>query len=219
MRKQTTELLADALFEGRLKFERKNGSPVIYARAYLNGPVRRKSTGETTENAAKKVGSDWFRKELAKAHAGDVPALPVKGKVGVLFETAYESFIARADRIEEPGAGQRQQYRWKWSTLKPYLDGVRLPEIDLPWLENLRKLRKASKEIANDGHGRKKLRGKPISNVTIKKDMNFIRLVLRHAWSGTRRWHGCRSFRRSAVERGRRSTRSARTCRRKCGAG
>jgi integrase len=181
VRQQTIELLKDKLFEGRLSLERKNGKPTIYWRAYLNGRVIRRSTGETTEGAAKKVASEAFLKELAKAHAGDLPALPVKGKVGVLFETAYESFQAHVDRVEEVSPLHRQQYRWKWSVLKPHFDGVTLPQIDTTWLEDLRKKRKASKELADDGHGRTRARTKPLSNVTIKKDLTFVRLVLRHA--------------------------------------
>ena len=98
--------------------------------------------------------------------------MPAKGKkAGVIFEDAYKSFIAVAERKGDVVPLQIRNYRHKFSVLKPHLDGVTLPEIDITWLEKLRDARKKPHPKT----------GKVISNVTIKKDVMFIRVVLRHA--------------------------------------
>jgi hypothetical protein len=84
-----------------LVLERRNGSPNLTARTYLNGRVLTKNTGESAPNAARKIATEWFLDKLAEERAGIIPPLPAKKSKGVLFETAYESFIAYADREKE----------------------------------------------------------------------------------------------------------------------
>jgi integrase len=177
---QRTELI-DRLYgiNPKVRIERRNGSPRFYARVYLDGKWRVTNTGEETPAAAKRVAEKWYLDLLIAQRAGDLPTLP-GGPAPVLFEKAYESFIAHADRTRYPSEGQRKNYRQKWTLLKPHFEGVSLADIDRAWLETLRNTRKDSTEIV-DSEGRRRKRTKPVSNGTLKKDADFIRLVLRHA--------------------------------------
>lgn len=58
-RKQTTELVA-TLNLGRLRLERRNGSPIIYARTFIQGQYKGESTGEKHLKGAEQVATDWY---------------------------------------------------------------------------------------------------------------------------------------------------------------
>jgi hypothetical protein len=58
-RQQRTEMLA-RLYDGKLRLERLNGAPKIYASTYLQGKNIVKATGEITLSAATKVATDWY---------------------------------------------------------------------------------------------------------------------------------------------------------------
>ena len=74
-RQQRTQTVAK-LNLGRLRLERRNAGKYIYARAYLQGKLVTKSTGEETLGAASKVAQDWYLEQLdriRKAGGGRKP--------------------------------------------------------------------------------------------------------------------------------------------------
>lgn len=81
-----------------------------------------------------------------------------------------DQFIAHADRVKEVSALQRRNYRHKWNLLKPHFDGVKVTDIDATWLDHLRVAR-SNKETQNG----------TVKPQKLKKDFDFIRLVLRYA--------------------------------------
>jgi integrase len=111
--------------------------------------------------------------------AGNLPILP-GGPKSVPFADAVDSFLTHADRVKDAGDGQRKNYRQKWTLLEPFFKDVSLTDVDTAWLETLRNTRKDSTEIV-DSEGRRRKRPKPVSNGTLKKDFDFIRMVMRHA--------------------------------------
>ena len=54
-----TETLA-RLYDGKLRLERRNGAPRIFARTHLQGKYIAHSTGEQTLPAATKAATDWY---------------------------------------------------------------------------------------------------------------------------------------------------------------
>jgi integrase len=163
----------------KVYIERRNGSPRLYVRAFIDGKSRIRCTGEETLGAAVRKAQEIYLDWMIAKRAGSLPTLP-GGPAPVAFETAYESFIAHADRTRYPSEGQRKNYRQKWTLLKRHFDGVSLTDIDRAWLETLRNTRKDSAEIV-DSLDRRRARTKPVSNATLKKDFDFIRLVMQHA--------------------------------------
>ena len=67
--------------------------------------------------------------------------------------------------------GQRRNYRQKWSLLKDHFGHMKVTEVDTRFLLKLRETRAAAKTKA----------GQPIKPATLKKDVDFIRLVLGYA--------------------------------------
>src|SRR5438876_8073309 len=67
--------------------------------------------------------------------------------------------------------GQRQQYQIKWNLLKENFDGVKVADVDTKFLLALRE-RLSLKKTQTGGL---------VKPATLKKDLVFIRLVLRHA--------------------------------------
>src|SRR6202166_1284793 len=59
-KRQQKTVLVERLNGGKLRIERRNGSPNLYAAAYLDGKNVAKCTGEDTPNAARKVALDWY---------------------------------------------------------------------------------------------------------------------------------------------------------------
>src|SRR5262245_59859174 len=88
-RQQKTELLT-RLYEGKLRLERRNGAPRIYASAYLQGRNVVKSTGEVTLPAATKVATNWYLELLDRIRKGE----ELHGKT---FEEMADAFLDHAD--------------------------------------------------------------------------------------------------------------------------
>lgn len=166
-RKQSTETLAK-LYEGRLRLERRNGGTKIYARTYLQGKALVKSTGERTLKAAERVATDWYLELRDRTRNGE-------RLHGRSFAEIAAAFLTHAEQVREVSEGQRQQYRWKWELLKPHFVApgheVKVADIDMKFLLALRDAR--SQAMSN--------RGRPVKPATLKKDLDFVRLVLRHA--------------------------------------
>jgi hypothetical protein len=162
-RRQTTEVVAK-LYDGKLRLERRNGASVISARTFIQGKLVRKSTGESNEHKATKIATDWYLDLRGRERHGE----DIHGRT---FAEMAEAFIEHADQVREVSDGQRRNYRQKWQLLKSHFDGVKAANVDAKFLLHLRELR--SKAKTRDG--------KPVRPATLKKDMDFVRLTLRHA--------------------------------------
>lgn len=170
LKRQQTTVTVERLNGGRLRLEKRNNSPYLYAAAYLQGRNRAKSTGETNVNAARKVAFDWYVSKIDQIRRGERLTAPS-------FADSVKAFLTHSDLVQEVSVGQRRNYRQKWSVLKKYFEGVNLPDIDARFLLELRNARVAdSSTLDTDA---KSVRG--ITNATLQKDMDFVRLVLRHA--------------------------------------
>ncbi len=150
--------------DGRVRLERINGSPYISARVFIQGKLVRKSTRVTTLAAATDVARKWYQGLLAQDHGG-------KRIHGRLFLDAAEAFLTYANEAESVRKEQRKNYRQKLSLLRPFFLKVRVDEIDASFLTALRSTR--AKTLTKNGD--------PIKAATLKKDMDFVRQVLRHA--------------------------------------
>lgn len=164
-RQQRTETLAK-LYEGRLRLERRNGAPRIFARTYLQGKNIVKSTGEITIPAATRVATDWYLELRDRIRKGE----QLHGRT---FAEMAESFVKHADYQREVSEGQRRNYREKWNLLKEHFEGVKVTDIDTAFLLALRDQRSKAETRSGDH----------VKPATLKKDMDFVRLVLRHARS------------------------------------
>jgi hypothetical protein len=164
-RQQKTEVLA-RLYDGKLRLERRNGAAKIYACTYLQGKNIVKTTGEITLSAATKVATDWYLELRDRVRKG--------GHLhGRSFADMAEAFIAHANQLREVSDGQRPNYQEKWKLLKAYFEGVKVTDIDTKFLLGLRETRSRDKSK----------NGARVRPATLKKDMDFVRLVLRHARS------------------------------------
>lgn len=160
---QSTETIAK-LFEGKLRLERRNGGTRIFARTYMQGKNIVKSTGERLVPAATKVATDWYLELRDRAHKGE-------HLHGHSFASMADAFISHANQLREVSEGQRRNYRQKWTLLKPHFEGVKIADIDARFLLTLRETR--SKATTKNGQ--------PVKPATLKKDIDFIRLTMRHA--------------------------------------
>jgi hypothetical protein len=168
-RQQRTEIV-ERLNGGKLRIERRNGSPNLYAAAYLQGKNVIKSTGEDTPNAARKAAFRWYGEQLDRIRKGE-------HLHGRLFADSVEAFLKHADEVGEVSEGQRRNYRQKWSLLKRHFENVKVADVDARFVMTLRKTRADATTK----------QGKRVTNATLKKDQDFVRLVLRHAHS----WEKC----------------------------
>jgi hypothetical protein len=162
-RQQKTEMLA-RLYDGKLRLERRNGAPRIYACTYLQGKNIVKTTGEQTLSAATKVATDWYLDLRDRIRKGE-------HLHGRSFESMADAFIAHANQVREVSEGQREQYRIKWNLLKPHFDGVKVSEVDTRFLLALREKLSLKKTQT----------GTVVKPTTLKKDLTFVSLVLRYA--------------------------------------
>src|SRR5882672_9713223 len=162
-KRSTTEVVVK-LYDGKLRLERRNGASIISARTYLQGKLVLKSTGETTLHAATKIATDWYLDLRDRTRRGE----HLHGRA---FAASAEAFLEHADLLREVSEGQRRNYREKWALLKSHFEGVKITDVDARFLLALRETR--SKAKAKNG--------RPIKPGTLKKDMDFIRLVLKHA--------------------------------------
>jgi integrase len=162
-KRSTTEVIAK-LYDGKLRLERRNGASIISARTFLQGRLVQKSTGERTLHAATKIATDWYLDLRDRTRRGE----HLHGRA---FAASAEAFLEHADRLREVGEGQRGQYRIKWSLLKPHFDGVKITDVDTGFLLALREKLSLKKTQ----------RGTLVKPATLKKNMYFIRLVLKYA--------------------------------------
>lgn len=161
-RQQSTETL-QKLYDGKLRLERRNGGTTIYARTYLQGKALIKSTGERSLTAATKVATDWYLDLRDKVRKGE-------HLHGHSFAEIAEAFILHADQTREVSLGQRRNYRQKWALLKPHFDSIKIADVDARFLLALREKRSQQKTKA----------GAALKPATLKKDLDFVRLVLRY---------------------------------------
>jgi integrase len=164
-RQQKTETLA-RLYDGKLRLERRNGAPKIYARTHLQGKYIVQSTGEHTLPAATKAATDWYLELRDRMRKGD-------DLHGRSFAHVADAFIEHANLVREVSEGQRRNYKQKWSLLKEHFDGIKVTDVDTKFLLELREKR-SEKQTKN---------GAAVKPATLKKDLDFVRLVLRHAKS------------------------------------
>jgi len=162
-RQQTTETIAK-LYDGKLRLERRNGSPKISARTFLQGKNVVFSTKEQTLPAATKVATNWYLDLRDRVRKGE-------HLHGRSFADMAEGFILHANRVREVSEGQRRNYKEKWNLLKEHFDGVKVTDVDANFLLALRETR-SQKKTKN---------GVAVKPATLKKDIDFVRLVLRHA--------------------------------------
>jgi hypothetical protein len=162
-RQQTTETIAK-LYDGKLRLERRNGSPKISARTFLQGKNVVFSTQEQTLPAATKVATNWYLDLRDRVRKGE----QLHGRS---FADMAEAFILHANRVREVSEGQRRNYKEKWNLLKEHFNSVKVTDVDANFLLALRETR-SQKKTKN---------GVAVKPATLKKDIDFVRLVLRHA--------------------------------------
>lgn len=85
------------------------------------------------------------------------------------FSSMAEKFLEVAHR--DHNEGQVRNFRQKWSLLKPYFENLKPSDIDKGWLLDLRGKRAQVRTKT----------GEKVKPATLKKDLLFIRLVLRYA--------------------------------------
>src|SRR5712691_5990893 len=162
-KRSTTEVIAK-LYDGKLRLERRNGAAIISARTFLQGKLVQKTTGERTLHAATKIATDWYLDLRDRTRRGE----HLHGRA---FAASAEAFLEHADQVREVSEGQRRNYRQKWALLKPHFEGVKVNDVDTHFLLALR-------ETRSKAQTRKSQSVKP---ATLKKDMDFVRLVLKYA--------------------------------------
>ena len=188
---QTTTTIRK-LMDGKLRLETRNGNPTIYARTYLQGKSLVYRTRETRIQQAEKVAIDWWFGLRDRINRGE-------HLHGRLFADSVDGFLKHADKVGEVSEGQRRNYRQKWNLFEGYFEGVKVTDVDASFLMTLRKDRtdgplKKNGKPATDATGThaadataKKKPWKRPSNATLKKDMDFVRLVLKYA----QEWEKC----------------------------
>jgi hypothetical protein len=169
MSQQTTTTIKK-LMDGKLRLERRNANPTIYARTYIQGKNLVHRTGETRITDATRVATDWFLGLRERVMRGEQLH-------GVLFAAVVEKFLAHAEQVQSVSEGQRRNYGHKWHLLKPHFERVKVTDIDARFLLELRQKR-ADTKTKN---------GTKVKPTTLKKDLVFVRLVLQHA----KEWEKC----------------------------
>jgi hypothetical protein len=159
----TTEVIAK-LYDGKLRLERRNGASIISARTFLQGKLVQKSTGERTLHAATKIATDWYLDLRDRTRRGE----HLHGRA---FAVSAEAFLEHTGQVREVSEGQRRNYSQKWALLKPHFEGVKITDVDTRFLLALRETRSKAQTKNR----------KPVKPATLKKDMDFVRLVLKYA--------------------------------------
>ena len=112
-RQQTTEKIGDPLNLGIgiVQIERRNGSPILSARTFIQGKHKLWSTGERTEKDARRVATEQFLALHQRIGKGE----QLHGR---FFSDLAEKFLAHVDEHQqgEISAGQRKNYREKWTS-------------------------------------------------------------------------------------------------------
>jgi len=86
------------LYDGKLRLERRNEAPRIYACTYLQGKNIVKTTGEQTLSAATKVATDWYLDLRDRTRKGE-------HLHGRSFDSMADAFIAHANQVREVSEG------------------------------------------------------------------------------------------------------------------
>jgi hypothetical protein len=110
------------------------------------------------------VATDWYLELRDRMRKGE-------RLHGRSFAYCVDAFLEHAELHREVSDGQRKNYKEKWSLLKGYFDGVKVTGVDTKFLLELREKR-SRKQNKN---------GDTVTAATLKKDIDFVRLVLRHA--------------------------------------
>ena len=147
---------------GRLRLERRNKCKTIYMRTFAQGKDRVKSTRETSLVKAIAIAEDWWDDLRHQVRGGVQLDAPT-------FASAAAGFLENA--LQEHSPSQVRNFTDKWSVLKPFFGETKVVSVDKPFLLDLRAKRSTCKN----------LNGEPLKPATLKKDMLFVRLVLRHA--------------------------------------
>ena len=165
MSKQTTETLKK-IMDGRVRLERRNANPMIYARAYLQGKDVVFRTNQTAPHLAQEVAENWYLEQRERIKKGE----KIHGR---LFADVADAFLKWVDehRRGEISDGQIEQYTIKWKVLKPEFTDIKVTDVDGKFLVDLRD--KRSKKVTQFK--------RTVTPATIQKDFVFIRLVLKHA--------------------------------------
>lgn len=119
---------------GKLRLERHNGAPKIFARAFVQGKLVVRTTGEQTLPAATKVATDWYLELRDRMRRGE-------RLHGRSFAYCADAFLEHADLLREVSDGQRKNYEEKWNLLKEHFDGVKVTDVDTKFLLELREKR------------------------------------------------------------------------------
>lgn len=166
-RQQKTERLQPPIETGfgKVYLERRNGSPLLTARTFIQGAYKTWNTGERYEKDARKTAAKQFLDFYLKSQTEHLH--------GHLFSEVADRFLEWVDSTKkgEISDGQRTQYRIKWKVLEPYFADLKIKDVDHKFLVSLRDRR--SKE--------KTQFGSDVKASTLQKDLTFVRLVLRYA--------------------------------------
>lgn len=155
------------LFDGRVRLERLPTTRNLSARVFIQGKYVRRSTGESTLNAAKKVATEWYTTLLARQRLGERVH-------SSSFSDCAEKFLRKVEQRFSSGEishGQWRNYQDKWSLLKPMIGSTPIVDINTEFLQQFRQKRMTAKSP----------RGGTLSASTLKKDFVFIHGVLKHA--------------------------------------
>ena len=177
-RQQKTELIERLLSDGKLRLERRNGSPHLTACAFVQGRNKSKSTRTGSLPDARDRALQWYFGLCQRVERGE----HIHGRT---FAACALAFLEHADSIGEVSEGQRRNYRQKWELLAGYFQGVRITDVDAKFLMKLRQDRASgpppNSSFAPTSGDKKPRPWKRPSNATLKKDLDFVRLVLHHA--------------------------------------
>ena len=152
------------LYNGKLRLERRNGSQNFRAHVSAGKESIIRTAGEQTLSAATKVATDWYLDLRDRVRRGE-------HLHGRYFADLADAFIAHANQVREVSEGQRRQYKWKWALLKPHFDDVNVTDVGTKFLLSLRETLSQKKTQT----------GGAVKPATLKKDLDFVRLVLRYA--------------------------------------
>ena len=150
------------LLGGKVRLLRHNDNPMLYARAYLQGRYVAIRTMETTIRQASQIAEEWYFDLRERIRRGVQLHEP-------LFADVVREFVSDPTVKASVTAGQHENYGKKWSVLEPFFTGVRVSQVTLKRLEDIRNTRAATTNRY----------GEPITANTIDKDITFIRQVLR----------------------------------------
>lgn len=151
-----------SLLGGKVRLLRHNNNPMLYARASFQGGYVTLRTLETTIRAASQVAEDWYLDLRARARRGEQLHEP-------LFAALVQEFLSDPSVKASVSTGTHENYAKKWRVLEPLLTAVRVSQLTLERLEEIRTTRAAAVTRY----------GTPITANTLDKDITFLRQVLR----------------------------------------